>query len=112
MLRRAEKLIDDFEKIFIDGDDDIFGDKNIAVIQLANVNKDMMELIPSIIVSHLFQEQINKKNDDKIVDIVNVIVDEAHNLLYEDELNSRHNSITIETFERAIKEGRKFGIFF
>lgn len=99
MLRRAEKLIDDFEKIFIDVDD-IFGDKNIAVIQLANVNKDMMELIPSIIVSHLFQEQINKKNDDKIVDIVNVIVDEAH------------NSITIETFERAIKEGRKFGIFF
>lgn len=112
MLRRAEKLIDDFEKVFTDVDDDIFGDKNIAVIQLANVNKDMMELIPSIIVSHLFQKQINKKNNDKIVDIVNVIVDEAHNLLYEDELNSRHNSITIETFERAIKEGRKFGIFF
>ncbi len=111
MLRRAEKLIDDFGKVFADVSDSIFADKKIAVIQLANVNKDMMELIPSIIVSHLFQKQIEKKNNDKIGDIVNVIVDEAHNLLYEDELNQRHNSITVETFERAIKEGRKFGLF-
>lgn len=59
----------------------------------------------------MFQKQIEKKNSDKIGDIVNVIVDEAHNLLYEDELNKRHNSITVETFERAIKEGRKFGMF-
>lgn len=111
MLRRAEKLVDDFGKVFADVDDNLFGSKNIAVIQLANVNKDMMELIPSILVSHLFSKQINKKKDDKINDIINVVIDEAHNLLYENDLDQRHNSITVETFERAIKEGRKFGMF-
>ena len=111
MLRRAEKLVDDFGKVFEDIDEDLFGDKGIAVIQLANVNRDMMELIPSILVSHLFTKQIDKKEDKEITDIVNVVIDEAHNLLYEDELDRKHNSITIETFERAIKEGRKFGMF-
>lgn len=111
MLRRAEKLVDDFGKVFADADGDIFDNKSIAVIQLANVNKDMMELIPSILVSHLFSKQISKKTDDKINDIINVVIDEAHNLLYENDFDQRHNSITVETFERAIKEGRKFGMF-
>ena len=111
MLRRAEKLVSDFDKVFNDVNDDLFGDKDIAVIQLANVNKDMMELIPSILVSHLFSKQIDKKENNEITDIVNVIIDEAHNLLYENELDRKHNSITIETFEKAIKEGRKFGMF-
>lgn len=111
MLRRAEKLVDDFGKVFADVDKDLFDNKSIAVIQLANVNRDMMELIPSILVSHLFSKQISKKTDDKISDIINVVIDEAHNLLYENEHDQRHNSITVETFERAIKEGRKFGMF-
>lgn len=111
MLRRAEKLVDDFGKVFADVDEDLFDNKSVAVIQLANVNKDMMELIPSILVSHLFSKQIDKKADDKITDILTVVIDEAHNLLYENELDQRHKSITVETFERAIKEGRKFGMF-
>lgn len=111
MLRRAEKLVGDFGKVFNDADDDLFGGKDIAVIQLANVNKDIMELIPSILVSHLFTKQIDKKENNEITDIVNVVIDEAHNLLYENELDRKHNSITIEAFEKAIKEGRKFGMF-
>ena len=111
LLRRAEKLFADFDKVFCSSEADIFNGKKIAVIQLANVNKDMMELIPSIIVNHLFHSQIEKKKGNKINEIVNVVVDEAHNLLYEDEFNSRHANVTIETFERAIKEGRKFGFF-
>ncbi len=111
MLRRAEKLVDDFEKVFADDASNLFENKSVAVIQLANVNKDMMEVIPSILVSHLFSKQIEKKTENKIPDIINVVVDEAHNLLYENEMDQRHNSITVETFERAIKEGRKFGMF-
>lgn len=111
LLRRAEKLFKDFEKVFYSSDSDIFDNKPVAIIQLANVNKDMMELIPSIIVNHLFYDQIARRNDDGIKNIVNVVVDEAHNLLYENDLNVKHTSITIETFERSIKEGRKFGLF-
>lgn len=111
LLRRAEKLFADFNKVFCFGEADIFAGKSIAVIQLANVNKDMMELIPSIILNHLFRNQVEKKNDGKVSDIINVVVDEAHNLLYEDEFDNKHTKITIEVFEKAIKEGRKFGLF-
>lgn len=111
LLRRAEKLFNDFEKVFCASDNDIFDGKKFAVIQLANVNRDMLELIPSILVNHIFHDQIARRNTDGINDIINVVVDEAHNLLYENDLNQKHTSITVETFERAIKEGRKFGLF-
>lgn len=111
LLRRAEKLFSDFDKIFTSSNKDIFEDKNIAVLQLADVNKDMLELIPSIILNDLFCHQIDEKRNGKIKSIINVVVDEAHNLLYEEELNAKHTNITIEVFERAIKEGRKFGLF-
>ena len=111
LLRRAEKLMSDFKKIFVDSRESVFMDKNVAVIQLANVNKDMIELVPAIITSHIFQEQVNAKQNGKIKNITNIVVDEAHNLLYEDDANYKHSKVTIEAFEKAIKEGRKFGLF-
>ena len=112
LLRRTEKLIKDFKKVFTDTTDDLFNGKNIAVVQLANVNKDMTELIPSILVDRLFKKQIdNKQNGVVVTNIINIAVDEAHNLLFEDDLDTRHRKITIETFEKAIKEGRKFGLY-
>ena len=111
LLRRAEKLFKDFEKVFEDVDEDLFQKKNVIVIQLANVNKDMLELIPAIITNHLFQNQILKKQDDTVKNIINIVIDEAHNLLYEDSTDSKHTKITIDAFERAIKEGRKFGLY-
>lgn len=111
LLRRAEKLISDFEKVFIDSDESIFQKNNVAVIQLADVNRDMMELIPSILTNHLFNHQIDIKQGEHANEIINIVMDEAHNLLYEDNTDSRHSKITIEAFERAIKEGRKFGLY-
>ena len=111
LLRRAEKLIADFHKVFKDTETDLFSGKNIAVIQLANVNKDMMELIPAVITSRLFQYQVENKHSDKVANIINIVIDEAHNLLYEDSTDNRHDKITIEAFEKAIKEGRKFGLY-
>ena len=111
LLRRAEKLFKDFEKVFEDVESDFFRQKNIAVIQLANVNRDMLELIPAIITNHLFQKQISNKQDDTVGNIVNIVIDEAHDLLYEDTSDSKHTKITIDAFERAIKEGRKFGLY-
>lgn len=110
LLRRAEKLIADFEKVFNNDSKDLFDGKNIAIIQLANVNKDMTDLIPALLTNHLFHEQIEgKKNSVK--KIINIVVDEAHNLLYEDDADNKHTKITIEAFERAVKEGRKFGLY-
>lgn len=111
LLRRAEKLISDFEKVFIDSKESVFKGKNVAVIQLANVNRDMMETIPSILTNHLFDHQVNIKQNGQVKEIINVVVDEAHNLLYEDNNDAKHSKITIEAFERAIKEGRKFGLY-
>lgn len=111
LLRRAEKLVADFRKVFLDEEADIFAGKKIVIIQLANVNRDMTELIPSIIVRHMFLKQIEKKGDGKVKDIINVAIDEAHNLLYEDDNDIKHNNVTIETFEKMVKEGRKFGMF-
>lgn len=111
LLRRAEKLIADFKKVFDCSKDNIFDKKNIAVIKLANVNKDMSEIIPAILTDHFFREQVNNKNDDQIKNIINIVIDEAHNLLYEDENDIKHTNVTIEIFEKAIKEGRKFGLF-
>ena len=99
------------EKVFDCSKDNIFDKKNIAVIQLANVNKDMSEIIPAILTDHFFREQVNNKNDDQIKNIINIVIDEAHNLLYEDENDIKHTNVTIEIFEKAIKEGRKFGLF-
>lgn len=111
LLRRAEKLFTDFDKVFIDSEGDIFDEKNIAVVQLANVNRDMIELIPALLTNHLFNKQIESKSDDKVSEIVNIVIDEAHNLLYDDESDVRHKKITLDAFEHAIKEGRKFGVY-
>ncbi|WP_302148730.1 ATP-binding protein [Megasphaera elsdenii] len=111
LLRRAEKLVNDFEKVFEDCERNIFNDTNIAVVQLANVNRDMIEIIPSILTTHLFNQQIENKDNNSVNKIINIVVDEAHNLLYEDDTDSRHSRITLEAFERAIKEGRKFGLY-
>jgi hypothetical protein len=111
LLRRSEKLISDFERVFIDSEENIFKDKNIAIIQLANVNRDMIELIPSMLTNRLFNHQVSIKQGERANEIVNIVVDEAHNLLYEDNTDSRHTKITVEAFERAIKEGRKFGVY-
>ena len=54
---------------------------------------------------------MSNKRGDTVSNIVNVVIDEAHDLLYEDAADSKHTRITINAFERAIKEGRKFGLY-
>jgi len=83
-----------------------------VVIQLSNVNKDMKQIVPAVLANRCFEEQIEEKNYfGGVSGIVNIVIDEAHNLLYEDNEDYRHTSVILETFERIIKEGRKFGTF-
>jgi len=114
LLRRADKFVKDFEKVFDDScNANIFDNKNIAIVQLSDVNQDMLEVIPALLTDVLFVKQIEAKTDGFVKNIINIVVDEAHNLLYEgeDEFNNNHSRVTLKTFERAIKEGRKFGLY-
>ena len=111
LLRRAEKLINNFEKVFVENEKDVFDGKRVAVVQLADVNKEMQEIIPSLLAQRFFNKQQDEKQDGSIKNIINVVVDEAHNILYENEKDKKHTSVTIDVFEKAIKEGRKFGLF-
>ena len=115
LISRANKLIDDFKKVFNftaikDDKNIIFDKKNICIVQLGNVNKDMKEIIPSLIANTIFDSLANTKDEkSEIVQIVNIVVDEAHNLLYEEFGQSSSHKNVLDVFERIVKEGRKFG---
>lgn len=111
LLRRAEKLVNDLKKVFVFSKEDIFDDHNIVVIQLADVNNDMTEIVPSVVANGLFKAKIGSKGEESVKDIINIVIDEAHNLLYENERDYRHTKVTIDVFEKVIKEGRKYGFF-
>lgn len=116
LVSRAQKLVEDFKKVFdFNGDfEDIFDKKtkNVAIIQLANVNKDMKEIIPSIIATNIFKKlQEVKEEKNSITQVVSIVVDEAHNILYEADLSKPTHNTILESFEKIVKEGRKFGVY-
>lgn len=114
LLSRATKLIADFESIFdFSGDfTTLFKNKNVCVIQLAGVNKDMKEILPSIVANNIFSKLQNyKENKGEIKQYLNIVIDEAHNILYDRDKDVPTHESVIDTFEKVIKEGRKFGLF-
>lgn len=112
LLHRADKLFSDLKKVFDFKENmvDLFEGKSISVIQLANVNSDMSMIIPSLISNILFKKQLEEKADGTINSIVNIVIDEAHNILYKDEESKIHERV-LASFEKIVKEGRKFGVF-
>jgi hypothetical protein len=85
---------------------------NIQVVDLKNVNLEIKKIIPLLICKTKYDEQKNRRDEDKN-NSLHIIIDEAHNILSE---NSNRESESwkdyrLETFEEIIKEGRKFGVF-
>lgn len=114
LLSRARKIVEDFKKIFDFSEDftQIFREKNVCVVQLAGVNRDMKEIVPSIIANNIFNTlSIRKEEKDKVEQVINIVVDEAHNILYEDKKDVMSHESVLQVFERVVKEGRKFGLF-
>ena len=76
----------------------------------------MKKLLPLLFAKSFYTNHITENKDKKKIsekNYLNIIVDEAHNILSED---SKRESETwkdyrLETFEEIIKEGRKFGVF-
>lgn len=60
-----------------------------------------------------FQDFLDKKKDEnsRIIQTINIVVDEAHNILYEESGQSNSHKNVLEVFEQIVKEGRKFGCY-
>lgn len=112
-LKSNEKNI---EKVFDFGDKNVesfWDDSNIVVINLNDVNTDTKKLIPLLLTNKLYTEYKRKHNRDENDEYLNIIVDEAHNILsYQSMRESEEwKDYRLEVFEEIIKEGRKFGVF-
>ena len=115
MARMASKKKDMY-KVFkeIDSDnfyDAWFDDKAVSVVELANINKDIRMIVPSLVSGIIYDKMVKEKGKDEVKSIVNIVIDEAHNLLSNDLEETEIHSNTLKTFEKIIKEGRKYGVF-
>lgn len=83
---------------------------NFTVIDLKNVNSTMKKILPLLVCKYRYEKHKKHYKEDKYL---NIIIDEAHNIL--SEISSIESEIwkdyRLETFEEIIKEGRKFGTF-
>lgn len=109
LIKRLDKRIDHLKKVIVVQETDA-KTTNITVISLRDVNLEMRKVLPLLFCKKLYNDKKEQKDDTKYL---NVIIDEAHNILSE---QSERESVQwkdyrLETFEEIIKEGRKFGVF-
>lgn len=85
----------------------------LVVVNLNQVNTSMKKLLPLLLSQKCYQEHKNYKTEGTVTSSLNIIIDEAHNILsYESTRESESwKDFRLETFEEIIKEGRKFGVF-
>jgi len=109
LIKRMEKRFDDIRKV-IEIKDDLIDEKNFTIVSLKEVNIHMRKILPLLLCKQLYDEQ-KAKNDETCY--LNIIIDEAHNILSRDSdrESEQWKDYRLETFEEIIKEGRKFGVF-
>jgi uncharacterized protein len=111
LMKRMEKRIEDVKKVIEVRDAASTNiQKNITVVSLKDVNLHMRKVLPLLLCRRLYDEK-KLENDD--TNYLNIIVDEAHNILSEESEreSEQWKDYRLETFEEIIKEGRKFGVF-
>lgn len=112
-LKSFQKEIEEVIEVKNEDEDDDFWDGNFfCVVNLNKTNTKMKKMIPLLVSFKLYAE--HKKNNTKAKEkSLNIIVDEAHNILsYASERESATwKDYRLETFEEIIKEGRKFAVF-
>ena len=114
LLHRIEARSKDLNKvIFVESSDnsDFSINRNIQVISLKNVNKDIKMLLPLLIAKVTYSEQ--KTSNGNHSKIFNLIIDEAHNILSDRSSieSEKWKDYRLDVFEEIIKEGRKFGYY-
>ncbi|MHB8256612.1 MAG: ATP-binding protein [Acidiferrobacterales bacterium] len=111
LLKRLDKRVDDLKKVIeVKSGDQIDNKKNITIVSLKDVNMHMRKILPLLLCKKLYNDKKIENDDTKYL---NLIVDEAHNILSEDSTREsmQWKDYRLETFEEIIKEGRKFGVF-
>lgn len=109
LIKRLGKNFSDIRKV-IEARDDVSVSRNFSIVSLKDVNIHMRKILPLLLCKQLYEEQ-KKANDE--TSHLNIIIDEAHNILSRDSNreSEQWKDYRLETFEEIIKEGRKFGVF-
>jgi DNA helicase HerA-like ATPase len=111
LIKRLDQRIDSLKKVLgVRQEDELWNGKNITVVSLKDVNMQMRKVLPLLFCKRLYND---KKAEDNSETYLNIIVDEAHNILSEESEreSEQWKDYRLETFEEMIKEGRKFGVF-
>lgn len=111
LINRLKSRLHDIDKTISIKKENVDNIKNnFTVIDLKNVNSTMKKILPLLVCKYRYEKHKKHYKEDKYL---NIIIDEAHNIL--SEISSIESEIwkdyRLETFEEIIKEGRKFGIF-
>lgn len=111
-IHKLNSVVKDIEKSIEFTDfRNFWDDYNIGIVNLNDANQDTKKMIPLLIAYRLYQDHKKKKEED--LSYLNIIIDEAHNILsYQSSRESdTWKDYRLEVFEEIIKEGRKFGVF-
>ncbi len=109
MIKRLTKRFEDIRKVIEIRNDDN-SSANFTIVSLKDVNIHMRKILPLLFCKQLYDEQ---KNTNDNTTYLNLIIDEAHNILsrMSERESEQWKDYRLETFEEIIKEGRKFGVF-
>lgn len=115
VINKLSSFHKDIEKVIEiteDGESDFWDDNFFCIVNLNETNTQLKKTIPLLVSFKLYAEH-KKNNSKKKEKSLNIIIDEAHNILsYASERESETwKDYRLETFEEIIKEGRKFGVF-
>jgi DNA helicase HerA-like ATPase len=110
LIKRLESRIKDLEKVIKVENEDDNNDKNLTIVSFKDVNIQIRKMLPLLLCKNLYDE---KKKSNNPMSYLNIIVDEAHNILSDvsERESEQWKDYRLEAFEEIIKEGRKFGVF-
>ena len=111
-INKLRSMVGNISKLirFTD-EEDFWGDDNIVVVNLNDVNQDSKKMLPLLLCNNLYKS--HKKTKDEDLSYLNIIIDEAHNILsYQSNRESETwKDYRLEVFEEIIKEGRSLVYF-
>lgn len=112
LIKRMDKRIGDLKKVVevVEPGPTTSPEVNLTVVSLKNVNVHIRKIVPLMLCKRLYEEK-KAANDPSCY--LNLIIDEAHNILSEqsERESEQWKDYRLEVFEEIIKEGRKFGVF-
>jgi uncharacterized protein len=111
LIKRLDKRIEYLRKVIdVKPAEEVGNEGNITIVSPRDVNMQMRKVLPLLLCKKLYNDKKADNDDSKYL---NIIVDEAHNILSEESEreSEQWKDYRLETFEEIIKEGRKFGVF-